>query len=164
MKTTYFGRSVGYWLLAGGLVALLFGLGTDNEPLFAWLTRTWQAFFANIGLGPWLRALQQGTNAEVARRSLPALLSYAGLYLALSLALLRVLVPGAGQWWLAVRLYAAGALLCAALVLAGQLGGNVVALYRGARHLIEFLVSPLPVILLAVLLNSPLGRVQEQEQ
>jgi len=153
---------VGRWLLAAGLLVLLFELGSHNEPLFGWLTRSWQAFFAEMGLGQWLQTMQQGTSGEVARRSLPAVASYAGLYLGLSLLLLRVLAPGAAQWWLAVRLYAAGALLYAALLLAARLGGQVVALYRAARHLIDFLVSPLPVLLLAVLLNSPLGQVEKQ--
>lgn len=162
MRPAYRGRPLGRWLLAAGLLGLLFELGSSNELLFGWLTRSWQAFFAAVGLGPWLHALQQGTSSEVARRSLPAVVSYAGLYLGLSLLLLRVLAPGAAQWWLAVRLYAAGALLYAALLLAGRLGGQVATLYRAARHLIDFLVSPLPVLLLAVLLNSPLGRVENK--
>lgn len=162
MRPAYLGRPVGRWLLAATLVALLLALGSSSEPLFAWLTRSWQAFFAEIGLGGWLQAVQPGASSEVARRSLPAVLSYAGLYLGISLLILRVLAPGPAQWWLAVRLYAAGALLYALLLLAGRLGGHAVPLYRAARHLIDFLVSPLPVMLLAVLLNSPLARVEKQ--
>jgi hypothetical protein len=153
---------VGRWLLAAGLLAALFEMGHDNEALFAWLTRSWQALFAALGLGGWLQVAQHSTSGEVARRSLPAVLSYAGLYLGLSLLLLRVVAPGAAQWWLAVRLYAAAALLYAVLLLAARLGGGSVALYRAARHIIDFLASPLPVMLLAVLLNSPLGRVGEE--
>lgn len=82
-------RQVGRWLLAAGLLAALFEMGHDNEALFAWLTRSWQALFAALGLGGWLQDAQQSTSGEVARRSLPAVLSYAGLYLGLSLLLLR---------------------------------------------------------------------------
>lgn len=150
---SFSGRQVA---LAALLLGLLLWLGLDAEWLFAALTRFWQAAFAGLGLGGWLGRLQHGTSPEVAKRSLPALVSYAALYLAASLLLLRVLLADAARWRLALRLYAAALLLVAALLLLGKLGGGVVLLYKAARRLIDFVVSPLPVLLLAVLLRSRL--------
>ena len=146
------------WALAAFLGLLLFGLGTAADPIFAFLTHFWQALFQALGLGALLGRVAQGTSTEVTLRSPPAVATYAALYLALCLLLLRVLLPGAAHWRLALRLYAAVLALIVALVLVGKLGGDVVWLYKVARRLIDFLVSPLPVILLVLVLRSPLGR------
>jgi len=134
---------------------LVFALGIASDAVFAFLTRAWQQLFAGLGLGSVLQRAQQGTSTEVTQRSLPAVFTYAALYLVLCLALLRIVLRRAALWWQAVRAYAAVTALIVLLLLVGKLSGNAVLPLKVARRLIDFLVSPLPVVLLVALLASP---------
>lgn len=149
--------NVGRWVLAAGLALLLFWVGSESDAVFAALTRAWQAIFTAIGQGHLLDRLQQGTSQQVTKRSLPAMLTYSVLYLAVCLLLLRLVLHNAHVWLLAARLYAGVIGLCAGLLLLGKLGGDVAICYHAARRLIDFLVSPVPVLIL-VLLFSPAVR------
>jgi hypothetical protein len=134
------------------LVGLLFLCGIYDEAIFATLGPIWQKAAAALGFSEQLARLQQGISGEVVKRSLPVVATYALLYLTLSLLLLRFLLP-AHRLPLVLKLY--GAVLAAyiLLLLAGRLTGNVPWVYQLGRRLIDFLVSPLPIIILVCLLR-----------
>lgn len=72
------------WALAALLAAALFGLGAESAAIFNFLTRAGQAAFGALGLGETLAHWQQGTSPLVTTRSLPAVVSYGLLYVAVS--------------------------------------------------------------------------------
>jgi len=133
-------------------VLLLFEAGMEVETIFAALTRAWQAVFAALGLGGALAHWQQDTSALVTRRSLPAGLTYAVLYVGTSLLLLHLLLrnPRRTRW--VAQLYAGLLSACVLLLLTGRLGGHAAWAYGLGRRLLDFIVSPLPVLLLIPLL------------
>ena len=146
----------GRWVLAGVLVAVLFLGGVYDEQVFTFLTATWQKLFAALGLSRQADALQQGIHRGVTRRALPAVATYALLYIGVCLLLLRLLVPDARQWRTVLYLYIGIVGAYAVLVLAGKLAGDAAWAYKLSRHLIDFLVSPLPVAGLLVLFRAGL--------
>lgn len=157
MSRAWLGR-VARWLLVLAIAGLLFWLGSYPEPLFAALTAFWQRVAAGLGLGPWLARLQHGTSSGITTRSVPAMVSYSLGYLALCLLLLQLLLRDARSRTLSWQLYLGAMALCALLLLLGRLGGNVPALYRAGRTLIDFLVSPLPVMVLLAVLTPAVRR------
>ena len=144
------------WLLVGVVVALLFAVGTYDEPIHAFLTQAWQRALAAIGLQATAEALQSRISGGIVKRFLPAVATYAVLYLALCLLLLRLLL-NARQWRLAWRLYAAALLLYGFIVVLGRVSGNTPWVYRLARQILDFIFSPLPVAGLYVLFRSSFG-------
>ncbi|RZK61977.1 MAG: hypothetical protein EOO59_03750 [Hymenobacter sp.] len=151
-------RKVGRWGLAIGLTLLLFWVGIESDAVFAALARGWQLVFEALGLGGLLDRLQHGTSAQVTKRSLPAMLTYGVLYLTVCLLLLWLVLHDAQAWRLAAQLYAGAIVLCAGLLLLGKLGGDVAVFYHAARRLIDFLVSPVPVLVLIPLLSPAVRR------
>ena len=148
------------WLLPGLLLLSLLLLGVYNGPALDALTAVWQRGLGLLGLGHSAAAMQQGIDAGITRRFLPAVASYAALYLGLCLLLLwRLLRPA--QWQLAWRLYAAGLALYVAIAVLGKLAGNAQWAYRLSRHLLDFIVSPLPVGALYVLFQAGFGPAAE---
>lgn len=145
------------WLLVGILVAALLLLGTYNDQVLALLTAGWLRGLAAVGLDRPAAALQQGINGGITKRLLPAVATYAAVYLGISLLLLRLLLPTPAQWRLALRLYAGALGAYAALVLLGKLAGDVTWIYQLSRQILDFVVSPLPVGGLYVLLRAGLG-------
>jgi hypothetical protein len=144
----------GRWVLAALLLLALLLLGFYKEQIAVFLTICWQHVLAALGLLQRTAAFQQGIDGNVVKRLLPAVATYAVMYLAVSLLLLRVLLPQ--QWGLVWRFYAAGLMVYAALVLVGKLGGDLLWAYRLSRQLLDFIMSPLPVAGLFVLLRSGL--------
>ncbi|MBF9142509.1 XrtX-associated membrane protein [Hymenobacter properus] len=144
----------GHWALVSLLLLALLLLGFYQEPVVDFLTACWQRVLGALGLQRQAAAFQQGINGQVAKRLLPAVATYAAIYLAISLLLLRLLLPE--QWRLVWRLYAGGLVVYAALVVLGKLGGDVRWAYRLSRQLLDFMVSPLPVAGLFVLLRAGL--------
>jgi len=142
------------WALAALLLLALLLLGFYEEQIVVFLTAVWQRTLAALGLQRQAAAFQQGLNGNVVKRLLPAVATYAALYLATSLLLLRVLLPE--HWRLVWRLYAGALGVYVALVLLGKLGGDLVWAYRLSRQLLDFVVSPLPVAGLFVLLRAGL--------
>ena len=141
----------GRWALAALLALVLFLAGMEVEAVFAALTQFWQVVFRVLGLAGALARWQQGTNSLVTTRSLPAVGSYSLLYAAGSILLLHVLLRSAARTRWVVQVYLGLFGFYALLTLLGKLGGLAGA-YRVARHIIDFLVSPLPVMLLLPLL------------
>ena len=149
------------WLLPGLLLLALLLLGVYNDQALDALTTLWQRGLGLFGLGHSAAAMQQGIDAGITRRFLPAVATYAALYLGLCLLLLwRLLRPA--QWQLAWRLYAAGLALYVAIAVLGKLAGNAQWAYRLSRHLLDFIVSPLPVGALYVLFRAGFGPATER--
>ena len=147
----------GRWLLVGLLIVALFLIGVYNEPFLSLLTALWQKGLAAVGLRRQAEALQQGINGGITKRLLPAVATYAALYLSICLLLLRVLLPTPAQWRMAVRLYAGTLGVYVAITLLGKLSGNAPWAYRLSRQILDFVMSPLPVAGLYVLLRVGLG-------
>lgn len=140
------------WLLAGGLGVLLFVAGMESEAIFAALTHAWQALLELLGLGSFLSRWQQGTSTLVTTRSLPAMATYSLAYVGLSLLLLHVLLRDGRRTRWAAQLYLGLLGLYVALMIGGRLAGNLPWALKLSRRIIDFLVSPLPVMMLLPLL------------
>lgn len=136
------------WLVAGLLVLGLFGVGLASETILEALTRGWQALFEQLGLGPALASWQQGTSHLVTTRSLPAVATYSLAYVGLCLLLLHVVLRDGRRTRWAAQVYLGLLGLYLVLTLAGRLGGNLPWAYKLSRRIIDFVVSPLPVVLL----------------
>ena len=147
---------LGRWLAVAVLVAGLLALGVFDEPVLLAFTSAWQKLLAALGLGQYTEAVQRGLPGSVAKRFLPALATYALLYIGLCLLLLRLLLSPA-QWRVAVAVYAGLLAAYVAITLVGKLAGGAPWAYRLGRHLLDFVVSPLPVAGLYVLLRYGFG-------
>jgi len=144
--------TLGRGLLAGLLAGALFWVGMESEVVFAVLTRAWQAVFGLLGLGDALTQLQQGTSHLVTTRSLPAMATYGLLYVAACLLLLHVLLRDGRRTRWAAQVYLGLLGLCVLLLVVGRLGGNIAWAYKLGRRIIDFVISPLPVMILLPLL------------
>lgn len=138
----------GRWGLAGLLAGALFLAGMESEAIFAALTRGWQAVFGLLGQGGALARLQQGTSHLVTTRSLPAMATYGLLYVAGCLLLLHVLLRDGRRTRWAAQVYLGLLGLCVLLLVGGRLGGNSAWAYKLGRRIIDFVISPLPVMIL----------------
>ncbi len=142
----------GRWLLAGLLAGTLFWVGMESETVFAVLTRFWQVVFGLLGQGNALAQMQQGTSHLVTTRSLPAMATYGLLYVATCLLLLHVLLRAGRRTRWAAQIYLGLLGLCVLLLVVGRLGGNIAWAYKLGRRIIDFVISPLPVMILLPLL------------
>lgn len=145
---------LGQALAIVSLVLVLFYLGTYDWVVFDALTARWNQFFDSIGLADEVAAMQRSVSRQITWRSLPTMLTYGVLYTGACLLLLRFLLPRGGRrmrW--ALLLYGTVFVVCGILLLVGKLAGDVPWVYRLARRLIDFIVSPLPVIVLVPLLR-----------
>jgi hypothetical protein len=136
------------WLLAGLLALALFVVGMQSDAVFAALTRAWQALFDLVGLGAAAARLQQGTSGLVTTRSLPAMGTYSLLYVGGCLLLLHVLLRDGRRTRWAAQVYLGLLGLYVLLLVVGRLGGNVPLAYKLGRRIIDFTISPLPVMIL----------------
>ena len=83
------------------LLALLL-IGVYDEQTLAFLTDMWQRMLAATGLNHRVAAMQQGINSGITKRLLPAVATYAALYLGICLLLLRLLLLLESMllmWW-----------------------------------------------------------------
>ena len=145
-----------FWLRLLLLLAALLLLGVYSEQIITWLIAAWPKLLSAVGLNQLALRLQQGLDGGIAKRPLPALATYAVLYLATCLLLLRLVLSPA-QWRLALRLYALGLGVYVLITVLAKLSGNVVWMYRLSRQLLDFMVSPLPVAGLYVLFRAGFG-------
>lgn len=148
--------SISRWLLIGLLLLALLLIGVYSDDLLAAVTTLWQKGLAAAGLSRLADAMQQGINGGITKRPLPAVATYAVLYLSICLSLLWLLLPPA-QWRLAWRLYVGALLIYVAITLVGKLAGNVQWAYRLSRQVLDFIISPLPVAGLYVLFRAGFG-------
>lgn len=162
MPTPHPPSGPGGWLLASGLVLALLLLGVYNQQVLDVLTTGWQRGLAMLGLANAANAMQHGVDAGVTRRMLPAVATYAALYLSICLLLLHLLLIPA-QWQLTWRLYAGALAAYVLIAVLGKLAGNAQWAYRLSRHMLDFVVSPLPVAGLYVLFRAGFGPVAERD-
>lgn len=137
------------------LLALLL-IGVYDDQTLTFLTVLWQRLLVASGLHHLAAALQQGINGGITKRLLPAVATYAALYLGICLLLLRLVLAPA-QWRMAVAIYAGTLAVYVGIVLAGKLAGDAVWAYRLSRQILDFVVSPLPVAGLYVLFRAGFG-------
>lgn len=147
------------WLLAAGLALALFIIGMQSDAVFAALTQAWQALFDLVGLGAVATRLQQGTSGLVTTRSLPAMGTYSLLYVGGCLLLLHVLLRDGRRTRWAAQVYVGLLGLYVLLLVVGRLGGNVHLAYKLGRRIIDFTISPLPVMILLPVLWPGTRRV-----
>lgn len=151
------------WPLVGGLVLALFAIGVYNEALYVFFGKIWHQFFTAVGReAP--AALEQSLHRRVTRRPLIQVMTYAAVYVGLCLLLFRLLLRTRAQWRLTLLLYAG--VIAAYLVIAvgGKLAGDAIWAYRLSRHLIDFVVSPVPVAGLLVLFGAGFGPSNEEPE
>lgn len=137
------------------LLALLL-IGVYDDQTLTFLTVLWQRLLVASGLHRLAAALQQGINGGITKRLLPAVATYAALYLGICLLLLRLVLAPA-QWRMAVAIYTGTLAVYVGIVLTGKLAGDAVWAYRLSRQILDFVVSPLPVAGLYVLFRAGFG-------
>ncbi|OON66775.1 hypothetical protein B0919_21500 [Hymenobacter sp. CRA2] len=131
----------------------MFWVGTYDETVFAGLTHGWQRVLTALGLADWAQRVQQGTSHQVTTRSLPAMLTYGLLYTGACLTLIWLLTARRQALRTAVLIYGSVFAASALLLIGGKLAGDAQWAYQLGRRLIDFIVSPLPVIALVPLLR-----------
>ena len=144
-------------LLLGAL--LLFDI--YSEQIIIWLIAAWQRLLQGLGASRYAEAMQHAIDGGIAKRPLPAIATYAVLYLSTSLLLLYLLLTPA-QWRLAWRLYAGALATYVLITVLGKLAGNAQWAYRLSRQLLDFVMSPIPVGALYVLLRAGIGPVDSR--
>ena len=144
------------------LVVLLFAATLNNWRLYALFGRFWHEAFLAVGWAHHTPAILQ-TNGAIGQlthnaRDIPSVLTYSALYICTCLALLFLILPYASQRKLVVTSYGLTGVLAILLLLVGKLGSADFTLF--SSQLIHFIVSPMPVIVLAPLLwwYMPKGR------
>ncbi|GAA3923322.1 XrtX-associated membrane protein [Hymenobacter algoricola] len=140
-------------ILAAVLVLALFAVGVYSDAVLVAIDRFWQQLLTLLGLADQAATLQQGISGLVTKRSLISVVTYSLLYTGSCLLLLVLALYDARRLRLALQLYGAVFGACAVLVLTGKLAGDAAWAYQLARRLIDFIVSPLPVIMLVPLLH-----------
>ncbi|MGY3088044.1 putative membrane protein [Hymenobacter sp. UYAg731] len=149
-------RQAGRWALMALLLLALLLIGVYDEQALSLLTVTWKRLLAATGLHRLAAAMQQGINGGITKRLLPAVATYAALYIGICLLLLRLVLAPA-QWRMALALYAGTLVVYVAIILVGKLAGDAVWAYRLSRQILDFVVSPLPVAGLYVLFRTGFG-------
>ncbi|NML64124.1 hypothetical protein HHL22_02795 [Hymenobacter sp. RP-2-7] len=146
--------SWGRWAMGAVLAGLLVGATFCHEELYALFTPWSQRLLEALGLAKQLPALQQGPITQVMDNphSVPPILLYSVLYLAICGALLLLLLPLPAQRRLVFKFYGLAGLALVLLVLGGRVAHSASLLQLG-KQLVHFIVSPLPVIVLVPLLR-----------
>ncbi|RYU80292.1 XrtX-associated membrane protein [Hymenobacter persicinus] len=140
------------WTLAALLLGALFGLGMYSDAVFAAIDAGWGSLLRLLGMAGHAATIQQGVSGLVTKRSLVSVGTYSLLYTALCLLLLAVVLNSVRRLRQVLLIYGGVFAACAVLVLVGLVADAAWA-YKLARRLIDFIVSPLPVIILVPLLR-----------
>lgn len=152
------------WVLGGVLAVVLLLLGAGSKPLLPLLTLFWQKVLTATHLSAEADALQHGVHRRVTRQPLLAVATYALLYLVCCLLMLRLLVKTRAHWRLVLWLYAGTVALYIGITLGGKLGGEIIWAYRLGRHLLDFVIGPIPVAGLLALFQAGYGPEEEVEK
>ncbi|QIX61228.1 hypothetical protein HER32_08570 [Hymenobacter sp. BT18] len=138
------------WLRFAGcavLLVLLLLLGSNDSWVFSKLTQGWQHYSGSLPA-----ALSAPTDPAITKRLVPVVVLYTLLYISLCLLLLALLLGTWQRFRFALYAYAGSFVLCLLLLVLGKLTHNTLGMYQLGRNLIDFTVSPLPVMGLAPLL------------
>lgn len=135
------------------LVVAIFCIGIYSDTVLATIDAFWQHLLTLLGLGGHASTVQQGISGLVTKRSLVSVVTYSLIYTSTCLLLLTVALGSTRRMRLVFVLYGAVFVICATLVVVGKLAGDAAWAYKLARRLIDFIVSPLPVIILVPLLR-----------
>lgn len=137
------------------LIGVLFWATLHNELLYRLFGGFWQRTFALLGVSQQVPAIMHsgGALGQVTNqpRDIPAVLSYSVLYVGICLSLLFLLLPRRSQHRLVLLAYGAAGVAFIGLLVIGKLGSS--ASLTLSNQLIHFIVSPMPVIVLAPLLQ-----------
>lgn len=139
-------------LLVAALAGLLLLAGTYDHAVLAGLTSFWQQVLQAVGLNDLFQSVRQGTSPQVTTRILPVVATFSLGYIGICLLIVALLVPPRALRT-ALLLYAGALGLAGLLLLAGKAAGDVAWAYQLGRRLIDFTVSPLPVVGLIPLLR-----------
>jgi hypothetical protein len=130
------------------LAILLFLVGFYTEFLFGFLTRGFDMLFLDAGSYGFLPEKGLAVSRLITRRSFPVMLLYGAVYTALSFVFLHVYFRSKKTSLLAAGFYGVVFLGCLLLMGTGKFFPELTAASRLARRLIEFIVSPFPIVLL----------------
>jgi hypothetical protein len=126
---------------------LLFA-GIYSDQIFKILTELYQSIFLSIGLTALAAKPQAGISDLITMRSLPAIATYSLGYVTISFLFLHFYLADSRKSKLSLYFYAGIFLICLFLIALGKVFPAFQEAYKLARHLIEFIISPFPVILL----------------
>ncbi|WP_188548696.1 XrtX-associated membrane protein [Hymenobacter qilianensis] len=139
------------------LVLLLFSASLFAEQLYAVLGTFCQSLFDALGVAAYLPRLfeQGGVIGQTMNRphSIPAVILYSLLYVTVCLALLFLLLPYPTQRRYVLLFYGIIAVASLLLLVTNKLVGPNFSITILTSHLLHFLVSPVPVIILVPLLR-----------
>ncbi|HSI91324.1 MAG TPA: hypothetical protein VK927_09425 [Adhaeribacter sp.] len=141
-------------VVLSGLLVLLIAAGVFTEQIFLWLDHFFIGLFSTLGLYEVLQQSQAEVSSQLTMRSWPAMLSYGLMYTVLSFLTLHVYFNRLWKTKIAMSFYLGIFLICSLLIITGKLTPNGNWAYMLCRRLIEMVVSPLPVILLAAALST----------
>ena len=137
------------------LIVLLFAATMYNEKIYAGLGGLWQKIFSQTVSAPHstLTLQSEGLVGQLTNqpRNIPAVVLYSLLYLCACIALLFLILPHPQQRKLVLISYAFAGSLTIFLLLGSVIAGNLLLTLN--TQLIHFIVSPMPVIILAPLLR-----------
>lgn len=136
------------------LITVLFAATMHNEALYVLFGRFWKNVFVQIGIFQHLPSILQtgGVVGQVTNqpRDIPAVVSYSMLYLGFCLTLLFLIFPSPQQRRLIIIAYALACVASLLLLIITKAGFALFAELN--NQLIHFIVSPIPVIVLAPLI------------
>lgn len=137
------------------LIVLLFAATMYNEKIYAEIGSLWQKLFSPIVSTP-SSTLPLQSDSLVGQlthqpRNIPAIVLYSLLYLCACILLLFLILPHPQQRKLVLISYAFAGFLVVFLLLGSVIGGKLLLTLN--TQLIHFIVSPMPVIVLAPLLR-----------
>lgn len=127
---------------------LIFLAGFYTESIFSLLTEFYNHAFTVLGWKNAVTDTRKEVSDLVTMRSFPAMVTYGMLYTLLSFLFLFFYFRDKQQTRLAGIFYMAIFFCCALLIFIGKLSPELAGAYKLSRRLIEFIVSPFPIVLL----------------
>jgi hypothetical protein len=131
-----------------GLFTLLVLTGLFTDHIFLFLNKLYHYIFISLGLFSFLNKSQVEVSSLVTMRSWSTMITYVLLYSALSFLFLHLYFNRSWKSLIVAGFYFFIIMACTMLILTGKLLPDAEWAYKLCLHLMEMLVSPLPVILL----------------
>ncbi|MBG8553043.1 XrtX-associated membrane protein [Hymenobacter guriensis] len=128
------------------LAGFLFCLGAYEKDILGQLNVVWHRYSTYLPT-----ALTGSADPAITRLPVPVVGFYTLLYICLCLLLLRLLVVTSLRFRFILAAYAVSLGACLVLLVLAKLLSGALGLYQLSRNLIDFIVSPLPIMVLAPL-------------